>query len=367
MTTTTTPAPATDWYTTEFAAITATPYPSIDRPTYATTGHSTEACPAINGERIPATSLAAYAEANEYWDGEVEYLIPWPCGTCVSVKGTPTTIGFTDPVLTYGTGTGAPRPEVQADPQAAADLAEATEYARTYAGAFPFMVDMREKARRHGTFSPKMVAAILRCKTADARRATPQAAPEAPQGDEDARRAALAPNAYAGSCRACNGSVAPQAGRREKVEGRWTVLHATTAECAATPAAPVAAPAEAPGFDLRTLPAAARGALHVAVPDHTTGQIVFLKIAQRDGKVVALQEVGGHEDLYLGTQWDGKAYRGKRAAELAAVVADPQAAAIAYGLHFTRCGICGTQLTDTDPGGSVERGIGPDCAARLGW
>jgi hypothetical protein len=130
-------------------------------------------------------------------------------------------------------------------------------------------------------------------------------------------------------------------------------------------ATPGAAPAAEVAFDLRTLPESAHGVLHVAVPDHTTGEMVFLAIAQRrNGKVVVLQEVGGNDDLYLGQQFDGQAYKGKRVAELEAVLADPQKAIAAYGHHFTRCGICNTQLTDAH---SIEMGIGPKCAAKAGW
>lgn len=118
-------------------------------------------------------------------------------------------------------------------------------------------------------------------------------------------------------------------------------------------------------FNLRMLPESAFGILHVATRDHTTGEWVFLAIAQRrSGKVVVLQEVGGNDDLYLGQQVDGQAYRGKRVAELEDVMADPQKAITAYGHYFTRCGICNTQLTDAD---SIARGIGPKCAAKAGW
>lgn len=51
-------------------------------------------------------------------------------------------------------------------------------------------------------------------------------------------------------------------------------------------------------------------------------------------------------------------------AVLAKIAADPAAASVAYGLHIGSCGVCGRTLTNDD---SRERGIGPRCAAKLGW
>jgi len=46
------------------------------------------------------------------------------------------------------------------------------------------------------------------------------------------------------------------------------------------------------------------------------------------------------------------------------LVADPAAAAKAYGLESGRCGICGRELTVPE---SIEAGIGPVCAQKAGW
>ncbi len=46
------------------------------------------------------------------------------------------------------------------------------------------------------------------------------------------------------------------------------------------------------------------------------------------------------------------------------LVADPRAAAAAYGLKSKHCGMCGRELTVLE---SIERGIGPSCAAKAGW
>ncbi len=124
------------------------------------------------------------------------------------------------------------------------------------------------------------------------------------------------------------------------------------------------APAEAIEFNLRDLPEGAHGVLHVAIPDQEEGHLLFLDIHQRAGKLVVTQMVGGNDDLYLGQQVDGQPYRGKRIAELKAILADPKAALKAYGDHFTRCGICATPLSDDT---SVKRGVGPKCWAKAGW
>ena len=44
--------------------------------------------------------------------------------------------------------------------------------------------------------------------------------------------------------------------------------------------------------------------------------------------------------------------------------ADPEAAAVAYGKAWSRCGVCNRTLTDD---ASIARGIGPICAERFGW
>jgi hypothetical protein len=51
-------------------------------------------------------------------------------------------------------------------------------------------------------------------------------------------------------------------------------------------------------------------------------------------------------------------------AEIVAVAADPEAAAVAYGKRFGQCACCGKELTNAE---SIERGIGPVCATKYGW
>lgn len=45
-------------------------------------------------------------------------------------------------------------------------------------------------------------------------------------------------------------------------------------------------------------------------------------------------------------------------------MADPLASAVAYGKKFGRCAVCARELSDPE---SIERGIGPICAGRMGW
>lgn len=350
---TTTTAPATDWYRTTFAVITATPYPSLNRPTYHTVGHSAPACPARQGDALVTdSSLADLAEVNEHWDGEVEYLAPWPCGTCVAVKGAPASIGFTNPAPTYGDGPAAPK--VAADPQAEADEAAARAYLATYTGSFEFLVDMQ----RRRSFTPKMVAAILRCAARDqARPAAPAATPATEaDGNEDGRRLNLAPNAYAGQCRSCRGIVAANAGRREKVEGRWTVLHSTTTECATT-----TVPAVAPQAPVAPLPSVPDGKYAVtADAGHSSFYQVRTPVA---GKWAGFVFV----DLLIGSpgDWRHQAVKGaQKATILAKIAVDPQEALARYGREFKQCGACDAPLSHDR---SKKAGYGQTCADKRGY
>lgn len=57
--------------------------------------------------------------------------------------------------------------------------------------------------------------------------------------------------------------------------------------------------------------------------------------------------------------------RGKAAVSVLEKIAmDPAAASTRYGHEIGRCGICNRTLTDED---SRARGIGPICAAKVGW
>ena len=75
------------------------------------------------------------------------------------------------------------------------------------------------------------------------------------------------------------------------------------------------------------------------------------------------------DSTYLGKVANGRFVRSRDCSNDLAnaavnVMADPRAAAIAYGLQFGVCCICSRTLTDP---ASVAIGIGPVCAKRMGW
>lgn len=72
---------------------------------------------------------------------------------------------------------------------------------------------------------------------------------------------------------------------------------------------------------------------------------------------------------YLGKIAGGRFYAtrecgAEREARILAACADPKAAAIAYGQRTGSCSCCGRELTNE---GSIEAGIGPICAGKMGW
>lgn len=75
------------------------------------------------------------------------------------------------------------------------------------------------------------------------------------------------------------------------------------------------------------------------------------------------------EDTYFGKVVDGRFIRGRDcsdavATQIADILKDPEAAAVAYGKRFGMCCICGAGLTNH---ASIDRGIGPICAEKMGW
>lgn len=97
-----------------------------------------------------------------------------------------------------------------------------------------------------------------------------------------------------------------------------------------------------------------------AGPNGLNAGAIYVTDAKRtgdDGKPLYLGKVmGGRLQLLR----DAK----EREAEVLKVLADPAAAATAYGLEFGQCSCCGRELTNKE---SIERGIGPICAERFGW
>jgi hypothetical protein len=79
--------------------------------------------------------------------------------------------------------------------------------------------------------------------------------------------------------------------------------------------------------------------------------------------------VVGDGDTYLGKVLGGKFLRvasctPEQEKAIIEAATDPKAAAIAYGLKYGKCSVCGRDLTDKD---SIAMGIGPICVSRMGW
>lgn len=74
-------------------------------------------------------------------------------------------------------------------------------------------------------------------------------------------------------------------------------------------------------------------------------------------------------DAYLGKITDGKFFRVRECSDdqeqrIVIAAADPHAAAIAYGQRTGNCCICNRELTNH---ASIDLGIGPICAGKMGW
>lgn len=79
--------------------------------------------------------------------------------------------------------------------------------------------------------------------------------------------------------------------------------------------------------------------------------------------------VKSSEGTYLGKVLGGVFAKSRECspelqAKVLEVAKDPKAAAIAYGKEFGVCSICGRELSDQE---SIDRGVGPTCAERMGW
>lgn len=100
--------------------------------------------------------------------------------------------------------------------------------------------------------------------------------------------------------------------------------------------------------------------------DNLGGGVSFFRVLRpsagpRAGWAV-VEQFAGDELLPRGHQRPGAGYRGLLADLVAAIAADPEAAAARYGRERRTCGLCGHQLTTPD---SRARGFGPVCAARV--
>lgn len=99
----------------------------------------------------------------------------------------------------------------------------------------------------------------------------------------------------------------------------------------------------------------------------TIGGMVISPAKATSSNPGALYVKAGGE--YLGKVQAGRFFAARecgaeQSAKVLAFIADPKAAAIAYGQETGVCCICNAALTNKE---SVEAGIGPICASNMGW
>lgn len=156
------------------------------------------------------------------------------------------------------------------------------------------------------------------------------------------------PNRYAGNCHRCGGHVAAEAGFLCRIDNKWAVEH--NGSCPETPA-PALVPA------IADVPAG-----RYAIESSGDNDLVFYRVDRPTegpyaGRVFVKMVVGGHEDRNVA--W-------RNIPGILARIADAgvMEATIRYGHELGKCGHCGRHLTDE---ASRAAGIGPVCAAKLGW
>lgn len=172
-----------------------------------------------------------------------------------------------------------------------------------------------------------------------------------------AATASVRTNNYPGHCADCGGAVEAGVGRIERKNDRWVTFH-LVGGCPKAEAAPVSG-----GVDLANLPEGRYG-----VPGGDTRLKVEIRRPSKGNwagwTFVSDAAEYGMRKNYGKVRPGESIYHGDIEAELALIVANPAAAASRYGALTGRCGICNRQLEDE---ASVARGIGPVCAARVGW
>lgn len=158
-------------------------------------------------------------------------------------------------------------------------------------------------------------------------------------------------NKFANPCVICGHVVDEGAGYYFVKNGAWNTIHGR-GDCREDE------PVE--GIDLSNVPAGL-----FAVPDGDTRLKVRIDKPTagrwegwtfvKDGAVYGQQSM-------MGKAAPGQPYVGKAMEAIAAIAADPRAAAAAYGRLTGTCGLCGRKLEDED---SVARGIGPICMSKF--
>lgn len=320
--------------------------------------HASADCP----RAIEAAGIGALTAAEEQLDG-------WPCAECFvdnPSRSERRLAERTDAEATYsersGAGTGgASRGEEPASEKQLALLLALLRSSFLLADDGLSGADLERlavaAAGAVGTGKRSASAAIDKLKARDlAPRWTSLADHDPRQQPERQPEAGLRTNRYASSCAACGAQVPAEAGWLVKGPSGWEVRHQGSCP------APGDAPAPAAGLDLSELPEGRYGIpggetrLKVRIEKPTEGRwarYVFVKDAAEYG-----------QGQRYGRQAPGESYSGKIVAELEAILADPAAAAARYGALTERCGLCNRKLEDK---ASVERGIGPICAAKHGW
>ena len=107
----------------------------------------------------------------------------------------------------------------------------------------------------------------------------------------------------------------------------------------------------------------------VKFPKLRLDTFVFSPASEKSANAGAIYVKSKEDGLYLGKVMGGRLFTSRdctpEAAErIAAVSSDPKQAAIAYGMKFGACSVCGRALTDSE---SIARGIGPVCSENYGF
>jgi hypothetical protein len=169
---------------------------------------------------------------------------------------------------------------------------------------------------------------------------------------------------FDGKCRHCGGRI------RAGEQILYAKPNAFHAACEPTV---VATLADSLALDLTVLPF---GTCRFAVDDLVQEKLRFIRvdnIAPKDadgrpqkwgGNVYVKEQFGPSESVRLGRQVAGRKYEGEASVLLAAILLDPEKAAIRYGIELGCCSICGAELTNVE---SRALGIGPVCRKRFSW
>ena len=205
-------------------------------------------------------------------------------------------------------------PAPVANPEKAAQRAEAHAYLMAYTGSWDFMLGLKADAIRKGPahfrLTDRMVEVILGSKAREAKWAEERAAAEKAL---DAGQVTQEPRKVAPSTIDLR---QVQAGRYAVINGQGEVTF-----------------------------------LRIDRPDHGTWEgWVFVKVQVSDD----FQRIGAQRP-------QEPTYRGQWPALLAQVLADPQGCAKRYGQAIGSCASCGRTLTNAE---SREYGIGPECRGK---